>query len=333
MRTLSIACVLLASVRVAAADPQPIAIEYTAPIGCPDEISVRAGVIARLGKDPFRTDAPRRALIDVTRTGAGFVAAIELHEPGQPVSRKAVGPAVKCDDAIDALELALAVIVDPAITGAPAPTPPVTIPFRTDAPPPPAPQPYPQASRPAYEPPGWGRARAPVAPPSPPRYELAIAFGTLSGAAPQGMATFGLRAGYVISEELHAGMYARFGRDDGDLDASRTYNASIAELHAEICTKKWLALGCAVIGVGSKSVTIDRDDGMFVITKVADYSTPYFLAGASLSFDLPLGRGILRPTVNALVPMPPVQLESEGLRRAELPIVDVGFDLALGYRW
>lgn len=330
MRLSVLVCVLAFAMRSAAADPTPITIEYTAAIGCPDEISVRAGVIARLGRDPFRTDAPRRALIDVTRTGAGYVAAIELHEPGQPVTRKAVGPAQKCADAIDALELALAVIVDPASTGA---TPPLTIPFRTDAPSPPPPQPYPRPVTPPYEPPGWGATRAPAAPPAPPKYELAVAFGSVSGSMPEAAVSFGLRAGYVVAEDLRAGIYARFAREDGDLDPMRSYDISTAELHAEICTKRWLAIGCAVIGVGSKSVRIDRDDGMFVVTKVADSSDPYFLAGASLSFDLPLGRGVLRPTVNAVVPMPPVQIESEGQRRAELSIVEIGFDLALGYRW
>jgi hypothetical protein len=323
---LGVACAVVLTAGSAGADPAPlgpIAIEYVAPAVCPDEISLRAGVIARLGQDPFRGDAPRRALIDVAQTAAGFVAAIELHEPGQPASRRAVGPAQRCEDAVDALELALAVIIDPTRGAEPPPKPVVTSP-----PPPPR-----LPSGPGrYEPPGWREA---ARPPAPPRYELGVSVGSLAGAMPESSVTLGIRAGYAIDERWRAGVYARYGRGHGDLDPAhvRTYEIGIAELHAEGCLKQMLLIACAFAGVGSKSVTIERDDGMFVVTTVADYSDPYFVVGASVALDLPLGGGFLRPSLDALIPLPAVAIESEGASRYDVPFGELGFDLALGYRW
>ena len=37
----------------------PFALDYAAPPACPDEITLRAGVIARLGHDPFDASAAR----------------------------------------------------------------------------------------------------------------------------------------------------------------------------------------------------------------------------------------------------------------------------------
>ncbi|MBA3460296.1 MAG: hypothetical protein H0T46_10075 [Deltaproteobacteria bacterium] len=331
MKLFGVACAVAVAAALAgnaSAEPAPIAIEYLAPAGCADESSVRVGVIARLGHDPFRGDAPRRVLIDVTEGATGFIAAIQLHEPGKPQpSRRAVGPSVACEDTIAALELVLAVLIDPD-HGSAAPGPPSQPPKTFSDLVAPTPQ------RPGYEPPGWRAAAAAASVPKrPPRYELAISIGSLAGAMPKTTLTFGLRAGYAITEHLRAGIHARGGSDRGELDAQRTYDVGVGELHAEVCSRWWLAIVCGVIGFGSKSVSIERDDGMFVVTDVADYSSQYFLAGGSISFDIPLGRGIIRPTVNAIVPLPPVQIESEGMRRAELPIAHMGFDLALGFRW
>ena len=311
----------------ASADPASIAIEYAAPAGCPDEVRVRAGVIVRVGHDPFRGDAPRRVLIDVTEGATGFIAALQLHEPGKPVSRRAVGPSVVCEDTIAVLELVLAALITPAPAAEPPPptTPPRTIGDLVGPPPV------------TYEPPGWrataAAAAAPAPPRKPPRKEFAISIGSLAGAMPNTVVTFGLRFGYAINKDLRAGIHIRGASDRGDLDAQRTYDVGVGELHTEVCSRWWHAILCGVVGFGTKSVSVVRDDGMFVVTDVADYSSQYFLAGGSLSLDLPLGRGIVRPSVNAIVPLPPVQIESEGMQREELSIAHIGFDLSLGYRW
>lgn len=342
MKLPGVACTVVVAAALvgrASAEPAPIAIEYVAPTGCPDESSVRAGIIARLGHDPFRGDATRRVLIDVTHGATGFIAAIRVHEPGKAVSRRAVGPSVACEDTVSALELVLAVLIDRARGNGPAPGPPPPRTIGDLVGPAPEPyRPYREPYKQGYEPPGWRKAAAAAAaaqavPRRPPRKEFAVSIGSLAGAMPKTTLTFGLRAAYSITEDVRAGIYVRGGGDQGDLDSQRTYDVGVGELHAEVCSRWWLAIVCGVVGVGSKSVSIVRDDGMFVVTDVADYSSQYFLAGGSLSFDIPLGRGIIRPTVNAIVPLPPVQIESEGMERAELPIAHIGFDLALGYRW
>ncbi|HUS33627.1 MAG TPA: hypothetical protein VMZ53_34225 [Kofleriaceae bacterium] len=303
----------------------PISIEYVAPPACPDEISVRAGVIARLGTDPFQGDAPRVAMIDVQPTGAGFVAAIELREPGRPASRRAVGPALRCEDAVDALELALAVIIDPTYSAQPP------------APPPPHPLPQPAPVAAVYEPPGW-RVPTPASP-SIRRHELALAIGVVAGTHPEAEGTFGLRAGYMVDEHWRIGMVGRLANGNGTLtmDAAgnyRHYETRTSELEVEGCRRYRFLLACALVGVGTKSVHIDRYDyALGVSQEVADYSDPFAIAGANLSLEVPLGRAYLRPLVEGSAPLPNVPIESEGLRHLELPVVRFAFDLSLGYRW
>jgi hypothetical protein len=302
----------------------PIAIEYVAPAACPDEISLRAGVIARLGTDPFRGDAPRVAMIDVEPTGAGFVAAIELREPGHEVTRRAVGPAVRCEDAVAALELALAVIIDPTYSSQPVP-------------PPQQPAPLPPTAPVVYEPPGW-RVAPPSGPPPLRRHELAFAVGVVAGTHPDSEGTFGLRAGYMVDEHWRIGMLGRLANGNGtltmDSSGERTYETRTSELEVEGCRRYHFAIGCVLLGLGSKSVNIRRYDvSVGTSHEVADYSDLFAIAGANLSLEVPLGHAFLRPLVEANVPLPNVPIESEGLRHVELPAVVVAFDLALGYRW
>lgn len=313
--------VLLVASAVAQADPrpvEPIALQYLAPAGCPDEISLKAGVIARLGQDPFKGDAKRFVNIDVQPTAAGYVAAIELREPGREVARRAVGPAVKCGDAIDALELALAVIIDPT----------------AGSPPPPPPSP-PQPTGPIlYEPPGWRAPPGPQAPPAPRVYELAIAIGLVSGEHPESEGYFGVRAGYRIGERWRIGLVGRVASGSGSLsDPALFYQTRTSEVVVEGCARKQFLMACGLVGVGSKSVAIDRYTSGVGDSRVADYSDPYGLAGANLSLEVPLGNAFLRPMIEGGFPLPNVAIKSEGMDRADLPIAELSFDLALGYRW
>jgi hypothetical protein len=304
--------------RVAAAEPAPISIEYVAPAECPDEISLKAGVIARLGHDPFDGDAARRAMIDVRPTGAGYVAAIEVREPGRAVARRAVGPARRCEDAVEALELALAVIVDPTIGDSP-PTP-----SPVPSPPPPSPPP-PQPQR--YDMPDW-RPPPPVVE-GPRRHEIAIVIGAIAGAGPDNAGYFGVRAGFAIGARWRIGVVGRIADASGDLDAERSMNGRVSELAAEGCVRYRYVIACGIAGVGSKSVRIYRTGG----ETVADYSDPFGLIGVDAALEIPLGNAFLRPLVEGAIPLPNVAIESEGVRRVDLPFARLAFDLALGYRW
>jgi len=306
------------------ADVTPISIEYVAPSECPDEISLKAGVIARLGTDPFKGDAHRVAMIEVKPMAAGFVAGIELHEPGREVTRRVVGPAARCEDAVDALELALAVIIDPTYTSQPAP------------PPPQQPTPPPVQAPVTYEPPGWRTAPAPEALR---RHEIALAIGVVAGMHPESEGTFGLRAGYMLDEHWRIGMLGRLANGRGTLTMDslgneRTYETRTSELEVEGCRRYRFVIGCALVGLGTKSVNIRKYDVAIPSDEeVADYNDLFAIAGANLSLEVPLGHAFLRPLVEGNVPLPNVPIESEGIRHIELPPVVLAFDLALGYRW
>ena len=285
----------------------PFALDYAAPPTCPDEITLRAGVIARVGHDPFDANATDHIVVRIEETPRGFIATVAT-PGGEPRSIRGAS----CNDAVDALELDLAMVVDPAHAA-----PPTVY----------APAPY-VAPPPAIGT-GWP---PPPPPPEHPKRELALAFGSVSGSFPSSAFSFGVRAGYVLPE-WRLGLVARIGTQEGDLADMRHVRTQTVELVAEGCVRRWLAMACALAGVGSKSVRVDHDNGDFTITNEADYRDPYALVGVDASLDVPLGRAFLRPTVEADVPLPQVEIASLGVQRADLSVLQLGFDLAIGLRW
>lgn len=322
--------IAFAIARAAEAFAQPtassIAIEYIAPSNCPDEISVRAGVIARLGRDPFFGDSKRKAFIDVKQTAAGYIAAIELREGGT-ASRRAIGPTTKCEDAVTALELALAVIVDPSYGAAPA-NPTVT-------PPPPfvRPAPYPEARR-SYEPPGWRGLPpiTPAGPPAPPKHEIAFAIGGVTSQHPSTALAFMLRAAYLLPA-WRIGVLARLSSAT-NVDDDLSLRANQVEILAEGCRRQGFFHFCAAIGGGNKDVEIgDYNFDPMMPDRDAEYGEPFFETAFSAALTIPLGRTFLRPTVELAIPFPAVKIESQGVERYRVGFGQVGFDLALGYSW
>jgi hypothetical protein len=329
--------VAIAGTGVADAQVPPgptIAIEYVAPANCPDEISLRAGVLARLGRDPFFGDSDRKAFIDVKQTAAGFVAAIELRDASRGVSRRAIGPTSKCEDAVNALELALAVIIDPSFDGTPAPPAPTPAPYPpTTTQPFVRPAPYPDARR-TYEPPGWRGLPppTPAAPPAPPKHEIAFAIGGLTSQHPDLATAFMLRAAYLLPA-WRIGMLARLSSGT-NVDNDLSLRANQVELLAEGCRRQGFFLFCAAIGVGNKSVEIgDYNYDPVSPDRSAEYSGAFFETAFSAGLHIPLGRAFLRPTVELAIPLPAVKIESMGVERYQVGFGQVGFDLALGYRW
>ena len=289
----------------------PFALDYAAPPACPDEITLRAGVIARVGHDPFDANAPSHIIVRIEETPRGFIGSVATGG-GAPRSIRGTS----CSDAVEALELELAMIVDPARAAPPPPPPPPVV----------APPPY--VAPPLAVGTGWP---PPPPPPERPKRELALAFGSVSGSHPSSAFSWGVRAGYVMPA-WRLGIVARIGTQSGGIDAMRSQRTQTVELVAEGCVRRWLAMACVLAGVGSKSVTV-TSESMFVVTTEADYRDPYALVGANAGIDLPLGRAFLRPTVEAAFPLPQVQIESKGAQVADLSAVQLGFDLAIGLRW
>ena len=311
----AIAC---ASVAAHAQPEGTIAIEYIAPPSCPDEISLRAGIIARLGRDPFFGDSQRKAFIDVQQTAAGFVAAIDLRVPNNAPARRAVGPTAKCEDAIAALELALAVIIDP-MHGLPRPQPQ------------PQPQPY-YPYRATYEPPGWRGLPPPNRPPPVPTKELAFGLGGTAGGGPDVGFAMVLRAAY-LPPGYRIGVVARLAQNNSTSSRSDlTINVRQTQLLAEGCIRRSFLLACGGVGIGIKDVGIG-DYSLEEPDRGTDYSDPFLLLAASIGLDIPLGRAFFRPTVELGLPLPAIEVASLGVERYEVSPVQLAFDLALGYRW
>jgi len=282
----------------------PFALDYVAPPSCPDEMALRAGVITKVGRNPSDANAPDHIVVRIEATKDGFVGSVAASgADARPVM------AQSCKDAVDTIELQIATFVQPQ-----QPTQPV--------------QPYVQPYRP-YVATAWP---PPPPPPERPRRELGIAIGSVSGSHPESATVLGLRAGYVLPRWWF-GAVARVATQEGNVDAQRDARTQTVEILAEACSRRWLVLGCVLAGAGAKSVRIDRDDGMFVITNVADYRDPYALVGASVALDVPLGRAFLRPGIEAAFPIPQVAIESEGVQRADLSSIQLEFELALGLRW
>jgi hypothetical protein len=118
---------------------------------CPDEAAVRAAVTARLGRDPFR-DRPEEAelaiVVSVRRRGQALEASIGLDDlhgaaGGLPVGREPIGRrrlrsrGADCKQLFAALELALALAIDPnALSTPPASEPRSDSPASPNPPPP-----------------------------------------------------------------------------------------------------------------------------------------------------------------------------------------------------
>jgi hypothetical protein len=315
-----------------------IAIEYVAPSVCPDEISLRAGVIARLGRDPFFGDSDRKAFIDVKQTAAGFVAAIELREAKRGASRRAIGPTSKCEDAVNALELALAVIIDPAYSSSSQQS--TTRAATQPLPPPVSSSPTDRTVRYSpnrvggYEPPGWRNLPSPdQAPPAPPKHEIAFAIGGLNSQHPSTALAFSLRAAYLLPE-WRIGVQARLSSATG-VDDELNLRANQTEVLGEGCRRQGFFLLCAAIGVGNKSVEIgDYNFDPMSADRSAEYSKVFFETAFSAALEIPLGtRAFLRPTAELALPLPAVKIESLGVERYQVGFGQIGFDLSLGYRW
>ena len=128
---------LIAAVSLVLAAAPPVRLTYSAAgTGCPDRAALMTAVRARLGNEPF-TDAGDE-LVDVSlkSTDRGLAARIVRKKGPQEAGRRELqSPTADCTELFKALELAVAIAIDPraGLVGAP-PEPP---------PPPPRPPPPP----------------------------------------------------------------------------------------------------------------------------------------------------------------------------------------------
>lgn len=77
---------------------------------CPDEMELRLGVMARLGRDPFAEDAATAVSCWIQVDGAGLRAVIDVGA----AARVLTSPRRDCVELADAVELAIALAIEPA---------------------------------------------------------------------------------------------------------------------------------------------------------------------------------------------------------------------------
>jgi hypothetical protein len=169
MSTVAVAA-LVAALAASAEQPRtPVALEYHAPSGirgCPGGEEIQRAVSRRLGYDPFDPGAARRIQLRISESSSGLRADLQqTDETGRPAGKRTLESAsFDCAELAAAVELAIAVAVDPqSLLVAPAPPPPQD-PAPPEPEPPPADTPAPDAAAPAEPPPAAERAMQPHQP-------------------------------------------------------------------------------------------------------------------------------------------------------------------------
>jgi hypothetical protein len=108
---------VIAAVRVAAADPEPIRVEYTAPEGCPADVIPR--LVARAAVVPGDAPDARRFALRVTAGDGGFRGELTVGGEG---TREVTG--ATCEETVAALVLVAALAVEERAAAPPPPPPP-----------------------------------------------------------------------------------------------------------------------------------------------------------------------------------------------------------------
>jgi hypothetical protein len=82
---------------------------------CPDEAAIRTGVAARLGYDPFRSDASDQLRTTIDRSGNALEARIVMTDAHGAVKaeRKLLSRARDCVELASSVELAISIAIDP----------------------------------------------------------------------------------------------------------------------------------------------------------------------------------------------------------------------------
>ncbi|HEY3356649.1 MAG TPA: hypothetical protein VGQ83_25585 [Polyangia bacterium] len=307
IRVVGLGALLLGTTR-AGAEPAPVRLVFERGPGaehCPAADALRAGVAGRLGRDPFRADAPRLVRAVIARTGARLAATVEVRgADGKPVGQRAFRSRNNdCVELAAAVELAIAIAIDPfALSRRGVDTweepiiPPVVL-----APPP-------RAAPPAA--PGQGAsAVAPPAPlddaaaPTPPRaktmpvatltalawpaLELFVEGGATGAFGSTPAPTVGLRALVGLRRErLSLGLEAR-GELPRDADAGGgSVSATVVAAAVVPCYQRGRVAGCVLLAAGAI-----RGAG-HGLAEARSETTSWLAAGARAAVDIPLTRKV-----------------------------------------
>ncbi len=217
---------------------EAVSLDYQRPDGegCPDEVALRKLVAARLGVDPFVTDAASKVTVKIS-AGKPLRAEVSLESAG--ATRKKALTGADCVELAQSAAVTVALVVDPLVVRAPEPAP--------------APEPVAAPPAPATAPPP--AAPAPDPAPPEPRETLPLRWGAGLGISVNGGLSLGvqpvLRAeGRAYAGRWSLGLEGRFaipvtgGLQSGALTTSALLAAVVPCLHV------WWFAGCADVTLG-----------------------------------------------------------------------------------
>jgi hypothetical protein len=308
------ACLALVAESVVMAAPQAKLV-YTRESGaepCPDEPAVRRAVAARLGYDPFVDGDGAAGMIDRTvrvtigPSGHWLRATIELvDETGELVGAHQLAPRLRgCDALASAMELAIAIAIDPLRASAP-PAPP------TEPSPTPEPSPLPTPARGNASANANAnananasantvaralrRARAPELHDSPAedhlyddtRVHLVGRFSILAAVGSAPAATWGLALGLAAQwRRFSLGGELRADLPGSSVSAGGTVSSSLVTVHLLPCVRAYGFFFCGLLSAG---MVIAYGSEFPVDRRVV---LPFFGGGARTGVELKLGRAL-----------------------------------------
>ncbi|MBI5481038.1 MAG: sigma-70 family RNA polymerase sigma factor [Deltaproteobacteria bacterium] len=117
-RAVALTAVLLGAAPASADPVASVRLEFTRAEGaetCPDEIDLRRGVVARLGRDPFTAAGPRVIRVTISRGAAGLSGrVVALNAEGRIAGERVIASRrLDCGELAASLALALAIAIDP----------------------------------------------------------------------------------------------------------------------------------------------------------------------------------------------------------------------------
>jgi hypothetical protein len=244
---------------------------------CPDEESMRQGVAARLGREPFKPQAERLLTIRLRATHPGFGVAIAVHDAEGTVVGKRELQTKKndCGELASAMQLAIAIAIDP-LHQMPAPAPqPTAI---AEPSPPPVEQPQPRAPSAQIH----GPPLPPPALPQPTTRDH-VGVGLRVGASSEPSPTMGLTVHYRRrTGSLSWGLEGRYDSTNETEAKSGQIETSLWAASALLCLHRGALEACALASAGNLQ---GRGVGF---NEARSFSNPYGAAGARLARAFPV---------------------------------------------